>query len=48
MDQRLSAIFREDEFGIMSTHDLNVVEVSGSTAQRLRAIQNAMCLPRSN
>ena len=38
MDRRLSAIFRDDEFGMMGS----VVEAEGSTAQRLRIIEKAM------
>jgi len=38
VDRRLSAIYREDEFGIVSTIGIEVVEAIGSTAQRLRSI----------
>jgi predicted ATPase len=42
VDQRLSAIFREDGFGIMSSTNANVVEAEGTTDQRLRALENAI------
>src|ERR1700752_2645676 len=38
VDRRLSFIFREDELGI----DATVIEAEGSTAQRLRIIEQAM------
>lgn len=38
MDRRLGAIFRNDELGINAT----VVEAEGSTAQRLRIIEQAL------
>lgn len=42
VDRRLSAIFREDEFGILSSSGPLVVEVTGSTAHRLLLLENAM------
>jgi hypothetical protein len=42
VDRRLSSIFREDEFGIMSGAKVIVLEAEGSTEQRLRIIQDAM------
>ena len=39
VDRRLSAIYREDEFGIMSTTNAIVVEAEGSTTQRLRVLE---------
>ena len=38
MDRRLSAIFRDGEIENLNS----VVEAEGSTAQRLRIIENAM------
>ena len=38
VDRRLSAIYREDEFGIVSASGIDVVEATGSTEQRLRSI----------
>lgn len=42
VDHRLSAIFREDEFGIMSSTNVNVVESGGPSDQRLRTLENAI------
>ena len=42
VDQGLSAIFREDEFGIMSSTNAHVVEAKGPTDQRLRTLENAI------
>ena len=42
VDRRLSRIFREDEFGIIGTHNIAVVEARGSTAQRLSTLEEAM------
>ncbi|HET6979143.1 MAG TPA: AAA family ATPase [Pyrinomonadaceae bacterium] len=42
VDRTLSSIFREDEFGIMSSTDATVVEAEGSTDQRLRILENYM------
>ena len=42
VDRRLSGIFREDEFGVLSTTNLTIVEAEGSTAQRLRTLENAI------
>jgi hypothetical protein len=41
VDHRLSAIFRDNEFDII-TNDIVVVEAQGSTAQRLRIIEEAI------
>lgn len=38
VDRRLSAIYREDEFGIVSAAGIEVAEAIGSTEQRLRSI----------
>jgi hypothetical protein len=38
MDRRLSSIFREDEFGIMSSINATVVEAEGPTDQRLQTL----------
>ena len=38
VDRRLSAIYNEDEFGIVSASNVEVVEATGSTEQRLRSI----------
>src|SRR5215207_5873028 len=42
VDGRLSAIFREDQFGIVSSNDVIVVEASGSTPRRLRILEESM------
>jgi predicted ATPase len=42
VDRRLSAIFKEDQFGIVSANDVVVVEASGSTPHRLRIIEESM------
>lgn len=42
VDHRLSAIFREDEFEILTTTNLIVVEATGTTANRLRIVADAM------
>jgi AAA domain len=42
VDRRLSAIYREDQFGIVSSNDVIVVEASGSTPRRLRIIEESM------
>ena len=41
VDHRLSAIFRDNEFDIV-TNDVVIVEAQGSTAQRLRIVEGAM------
>lgn len=41
VDRRLSAIFRDDNFRIISAHHVTVVEAPGSTTQRLRIIEQA-------
>ena len=38
VDRRLSAMYREDEFGIVSASNIEVIEATGSTEQRLRQI----------
>ena len=38
VDRRLSAIYNEDDFGIMSASSVEVIEATGSTEQRLRSI----------
>ncbi len=40
VDQRLSAIFRDDEFDVLSSCNATIVEASGSTAQRLRIMES--------
>ena len=42
VDRRLSGIFREDEFGVLSATNLTVVEAAGSTTQRLRILEDAI------
>jgi len=42
VDRRLSAIFREDEFGIISSCGVLVVEATGTTKQRLRILEEAL------
>jgi hypothetical protein len=42
VDRRLSAILNEDEFGIISSGDVVVVEATGSTEQRLRILEGAL------
>ena len=44
VDRRLSSIFRDDEFGIISSTNASVVEAEGSTAQRLRTLENAISM----
>lgn len=39
VDRRLSAIYREDEFGIVSTTGVEILEAIGSTEERLRSIR---------
>jgi hypothetical protein len=43
VDRRLSAIFRDDEFGILSSCSANIIEATGSTPQRLRIIESHIC-----
>ena len=38
VDGRLSAIYREDAFGLVSASGIEVVEATGSTEERLRSI----------
>lgn len=42
VDRRLNSILREDQFGIMSATKASVVEAEGSTAQRLRVLEQLM------
>ena len=42
VDRRLSSIFTEEAYGIMSASNVTVIEAEGSTAQRLRIIEKAM------
>jgi hypothetical protein len=42
VDARLIAILDGDEFGVVSSGNTAVVEARGSTAQRLRMLENAM------
>lgn len=43
VDRRLSAIFRDDEFGVLSSCSATIVEARGSTVQRLRIIESHIC-----
>lgn len=45
VDRRLSAIFREDVFGVLSSCSARIIEASGSTAQRLRVIELHLLQP---
>ena len=40
VDQRLSAIFRDDEFGVLTWCSATIIEAHGSTAQRVRSIES--------
>jgi len=42
VDRRLSAVFHEDEFGIINSCDVAVIEATGSTKQRLRILEEAL------
>lgn len=42
VDRRLSAIFRNDEFEILSSCSATIIEAHGSTAQRLRILESHM------
>ena len=42
VDRRLRSIFREDEFGIMSSTNAIIVEAEGSTDHRLHTLENLM------
>ena len=44
VDRRLSSIFRDDEFGIMSSTNASVVEAEGPTDHRLRTLENAILM----
>jgi hypothetical protein len=48
VDRRLSGIFRDDDFGIISSCNVTIVEVRGSTAQRLSQLEEAMKRYTSN
>lgn len=43
VDRRLSAIFSDDEFDVLSSCRATIVEASGSTARRLRIIESHIC-----
>src|SRR5215213_4595845 len=45
VDRRLSAIFRDDEFGVLSACTALIIEASGSTARRLRIIESYLSKP---
>lgn len=42
VDRRLSAIFNEDEFGIVSSCNVVVIEARGSVTKRLRTLERAL------
>ena len=42
VDRRLRSIFREDEFGIMSSTNAIIVEAEGSTDHRLHTLEKLM------
>lgn len=42
VDRRLSAILNKDEFEIISSSDVVVIEATGSTKQRLRILEEAL------
>lgn len=42
VDSRLAAIFGDEEFGLISSAGVPVVEARGSTAQRLQMLENAI------
>jgi predicted ATPase len=44
MDRRLTSILRNDEFGIMSSTNANIIEAQGSTDHRLRTLENAILM----
>ncbi len=43
VDRLLSAIVRDDEFGVLGSCSAAIIEASGSTAQRLRIIESHIC-----
>jgi hypothetical protein len=45
VDRRLSAIFRDDQFGVLSSCNARIIEASGSTAQRLRIVESHLRQP---
>ena len=42
VDRKLSSILRDDELGIMSSTNASIVEAEGSTAQRLRVLEQLL------
>jgi hypothetical protein len=44
VDRRLNAIFNEDEFGIISSCNVVVIEATGSIKQRLRILEKHLSL----
>ena len=42
VDRRLNSIFRDDEFGIMSSTSAIIVEAEGATDHRLRTLETAI------
>lgn len=44
VDRRLSSIFRDDEFGIMSSTNTTMVEAVGPTDRRLRTLETAISM----
>ena len=42
VDRRLSAIYREDELGIIASSNLIVIEASGPVEKRLRILESAL------
>ena len=42
VDRRLSGVYSEDDFGIISSSNVAVVQVRGSTAQRLSQLEEAI------
>ena len=47
VDRRLSAIFREDRFGVLSSCRARTIEASGSTAPRLRIVESHLIQPKT-
>ena len=48
VDSRLVAIFGNDEFGVVSSGCAGIVEARGSTAQRLRMVEDAIACILAN
>lgn len=44
VDRRLNAIYRDDEYGIISANNIEVIEATGPTERRLRTILTALKL----